>query len=80
MALSLDLVVVVFQPHDESFKSPLLKIVAIRLLCNLTSVLPYESTVTEVFAFDQSRRSTIAACISDSILRMGVFPLTTLIV
>ena len=70
MAFNLDLVVTVCQPHELNFISPLLEIVAIKLPCRVTNVLPNESTETEVFDLLQLRRSTIAACISDSILRI----------
>ena len=71
MALSLDLVVTVCQPHDERRMLPLLKIVAIGFPCSVTVVLLSLSTLTQVLDLDQLRRSTIADCISDSILGMS---------
>jgi len=71
IALSLDFVVGVSQPHELKTMSPWGEISAILLPWSLTLVNPSESTSTLVFDFDQSVRVAIAACIWRSILRMS---------
>ena len=71
IALSLDLVVTVSQPHELRMMSPLGSISAMRLPCSLTLVYPSESVSTDVLDLCQSVRVAIAACIWRSILRMG---------
>ena len=73
IALSLDFVVGVSQPHELKTMSPWGEISAILLPWSLTLVNPSESTSTLVFDFDQSVRVAIAACICRSILRIGEF-------